>query len=1013
MQLPQGHILTVLLVVAALFACWGELYAGGVQEGESRLEKAEELIDERRYNDAMELLTTVMREDPERFHEAEQLMERVRDARERYNDTYEELIDILSVEAEEELVEEEAYEVIRRLEELDADPNEASVEAFAQARRSIIFAVNDREFQSIMDEAADLLAEEKYREAIDTYLSGFSIHRELFIEDEYGEVVSNQVESQKEQLEEYAGDIQEQLPGLQGQMEELAASADSEPAERVMERYAALEGELERLFELWNDAVSTALELDNLRETIQRDDESDVPHLSTVRILAKGREASEQPDGIAGAAERPAASGVLDITEVLKPVMMEGFDDTLTLYREGETVEDEQQYEQIYEGFEDADGYASVYQGLLEQWRSHLEFLSEYGMARKTGPAGEKVQSEELLSRALRTASEEYRSLMEGTRAARRQEESGLEAEEPAVIEESREGVRGQRSEFEETLSRISQMRNEYEEHKSEGIETTEAESILAGLSDSYSNRIENIRNSQGRLAARIYQLQIDPREEYMEDVEEKLTQGRSYVEGVEDEVVEGSEAVTVKYPGRALSLLEELASEIEEIQPEVEGIVEELEEEPEELRGLEPVSRQKRRAEDILQRIDEILDERGTIVEDARELNREADMALSEGRLRYEEAQTQLDRDNFERARDKLEQASDAFSESLSYREDSGVRERLDNDVPELADEIVYQQNQQIVREVRELINRGKNLFFQEEFIEAEQVLLRAEARWEVTHTEPEPEISLWLDRVQRALETTTGVTIEQSDPLYPDMMQVLNLAKRDYERGKSLYEGGEEEEAMEVFREAEKKIEMIKEPFPNNQEAGVLYLRILQYTEPDDFNTIIQERLSAAQEKIETVPEEAYRELKEIEEIRPDLDGLEQAIYDAEIETGIRTPPPDPEKLARAEELYEDAQQIVEDDERAQFPVAVSYLNEAIELDPDFQEAINLKDRIQSGQGGGVRVVLSSVDQQKMRRAENLFIESRYYEASALVEQLLQDEENAKNPKLLELKRRIESKL
>ncbi|MFO7850132.1 MAG: hypothetical protein R6V67_09255 [Spirochaetia bacterium] len=1010
--MPQGQILTILLVLCALFAVQGAVFAGGAQEGERSLEQAEALIEERRYNEAVEIITKVMKEDPRRFDEAEKLMERVREGREKYNDTYKELIDILNVEADEELIEEEAYEIIRRLEDLDADPNEASVEAFAQARRSIIFSVNDREFQSIMDEAENLLGEEKYREAIETYVSGFSLHREIFLEEEYGEVVVNQAESQKGDIEEYADEMREEIPEFRRRKRELETDLESKPLERTEEQYSALEEKLENLLELWNDTVSTALALDDLRESIQREEESDIPYLSTLRILTKGRETSEQPDGIAGAVERPTAEGVLDITEALKQVMMDTFNEPVTLYNQDE-FEEEERYREIDEKFESADRYASVYRSVLAQWQGHLESIDEHGMDRKAGLSGEKVQSEELLSRAVRTASEEYRNLMEGIRTVEQQEESGLQAEELAAIEEFQEEVRNVREGFEEILDEITQLQRDFTEEREAGIETADAENVLEELSGNYGEGIENAQGSQGRLIAHIYELQIDPQEEDMEDVEERLSQGRSYVEGVEEEVGEDSETVTVKYPGRALTLLDEAVSIIEEVNPEVERIAEELQEEPEDLRNMEPVSRQERRIEEISARIEEIQDERSEIADAARQLNRDADIELSEGRLRFEEAQEQLNRNNFERARDKLEQASGFLSESLTYREDPEVREQLDNEVPELAEQIVYEQNQQIVREVRELIDRGKRLFFQEDFIEAEQVFQRAAARWEVTHTEPEPEISLWLERVERALETTTGVTIEQSDPLYPDMMQVLNLAKRDYEKGKKLYEEGEEEEAMEVFEEAEKKIEMIKEPFPNNKKAGVLYLRILRYTEPEDFDEIIQERLSSAREKIETVPEEAYRELKEIEEIEPDLNGLEEAIYDAEIATGIRTPPPDPEKLARAEELYERAEQIVEDDERSQFPVAVTYLNEAIELDPDFQEAIRLKDSIQAGQGGGVKVVLSSVDQRKLKRAENLFIESRYYEASAIVDQLMEKSENAKNPKLLELKRRIESKL
>jgi tetratricopeptide (TPR) repeat protein len=243
--------------------------------------------------------------------------------------------------------------------------------------------------------------------------------------------------------------------------------------------------------------------------------------------------------------------------------------------------------------------------------------------------------------------------------------------------------------------------------------------------------------------------------------------------------------------------------------------------------------------------------------------------------------------------------------------------------------------------------------------------------------------------------------------------MMQVLNLARDEYTLGKSLYEDGRKAEAEKYFRSAEQKVEYIKEPFPNNHAAGVLYLQILQFTEPEDFESIFRGRFHAAMGNLSSSPEESYRELQVLREIKPDYPGLDDALYRAEIATGIRQPPPDPSKLARARELYRQAEDIFQRDVRAQFPIALAYLNEAINLDPDYREAIVLKDRIQTGQGGQVTVVLSSVDQQKLNQAENFFIAGRYFEASALVEQLWQNPGNRSNPKLVELRRRIQSQL
>jgi tetratricopeptide (TPR) repeat protein len=376
-------------------------------------------------------------------------------------------------------------------------------------------------------------------------------------------------------------------------------------------------------------------------------------------------------------------------------------------------------------------------------------------------------------------------------------------------------------------------------------------------------------------------------------------------------------------------------------------------------------------------------------------------------------EAEALLSSNSFEQARDKLEQAGSALALSLTFREDEAVRSSIDQRISSLADRIITEQNRLVVRQVRDLINRGRELFFQEKFIEAEQTFQRAQARWLQTNTEEEPEVNGWLERVRRALETTSGVELTVADPLYPEMTQMLNLARKDFIEGEQLFGAGNRDRAGEFFAEAERKIEYVKEPFPNNKAASILYLQILQYTQPEDFDTIFSSRFNTARRQIATAPEEAYRELKVLEAIRPGYSGMERAIYDAEIATGIRQPPPDRAKLARARELYRDADRIVQNDIRAQFPVAIAYLNEAINLDPDYDAAVVLKDRIQAGSGGAVTVVLSSVAQQQLKQAEDLFIAGRYFEASVVVEQLLQNPENRRNPRLIELQKRIEARL
>ncbi len=1015
MQYSGFRLITILCILILAGGAVLPLYGGGASEKENRLQRAEELIEERRYNEAMTLLSEVMKQEPEKFDRAEALMEEVRSAREEYNQTYERLISILNIGPEEELDEQQAYAIIQRLEELDADPNEASVEAFAQARRSIIFTVNDQEFNRIMREANARLAEGAWSDAVDLYLSGFSLHRDLFQEVGYGELQNQQIENLKESIREAAKRFKEFQPQLEQQtdaaleaVENAEAPLEDERMQEVLEGYRELLG-------LWDEVATTAGELEALRLDLLGGEDNDIPYLSTLRILSRGRNRSEEANGIAGAIER----AVDEEYGRLRTALRDSYRNFFTVGREEYYTGD---FEAANSDLTLAIDHAAAMAEVNRIWSNHLERSAALDIPAKTGLSQRELRSSVRYVRTVQNAAEEYLQLPAIAQSTRQAEEQAEQAEEAPTLREAREVLQQNQQRVTELQSQanefVSTLKSRAEDTAAEAGESDEsgegeALQVMNRLQEELRSRMEELRSAEAEFVRRIAELGYQPPREGLSRAEENLDTARSYVEGVEEQITEESEPVSVRYPRRSADLVEESRTLLQEAANGAESVLEELSGQEEYLATRQPVQEARRAGEALLERIGELRGRAQDIAARAQELNRQADLAVEEGNLRFQEAQAQLERGNFERARDKLEQASDAFSQSLNYREDEEVRTRIDEDLPELAETILDQQNQAIVREVRGLISRGRELFFQENFIEAEKVLQRAQSRWLQTHPEDDPEINIWLERVQRALETTSGVRIATTDPLYPDMMQVLNLARKDYREGAKLYEEGQEEEAMQRFREAEKKIEYVKEPFPNNKEAGVLYLRILEYTSPQDFSTIFNSRFTAAREKIETVPEEAYRELQVLKEIKPDYPGMDEAIREAEIATGIRQPPPDPEKLARARELYQQAQEIVEEDVRARFPVALTYLNEALKLNPDFEDAIVLKDRVQAGQGGQVRVVLDSVDQQKLRRAEELFIESRYYEASAIVNQLYQDPENRKNPKLIELRRRIESKL
>jgi tetratricopeptide (TPR) repeat protein len=138
-----------------------------------------------------------------------------------------------------------------------------------------------------------------------------------------------------------------------------------------------------------------------------------------------------------------------------------------------------------------------------------------------------------------------------------------------------------------------------------------------------------------------------------------------------------------------------------------------------------------------------------------------------------------------------------------------------------------------------------------------------------------------------------------------------------------------------------------------------------------------------------------------------------MNQAIYNAEIALGIRKPPPDQRALAESTRLSLSAYGIVARNETAQFEIALAQVNEALRLNPDNRQAMEIKTRLQDVGGSTVVSVLPSAAEEQFRAAQQLFSSQNYFEALAIVERLLQTPAGRSYPPLLELRRRIESQI
>ena len=404
---------------------------------------------------------------------------------------------------------------------------------------------------------------------------------------------------------------------------------------------------------------------------------------------------------------------------------------------------------------------------------------------------------------------------------------------------------------------------------------------------------------------------------------------------------------------------------------------------------------------------------DKGLLIAQSNKSGRQAESYRLDAYSKLDEAKNMLDKNRFDEADKLLQDARESFRMSLSFKDDSELRSNSDMEILALSEEIIRKKTAFIIETVRNNIKTAKAYYERERYEEAETVLKEAQKLWETVNSEENDEINYRLNLIVTAKKLGSGRVFSETDPLHIKMTEVINLARSDYNTAEMLASEGKNELAKGYLQSAEEKLRHVTRRFPLNQEAGILSLEIQKIKDPENFRELFREKFESAKKRIDTNPSESLIFLKDLSHVDPGYPGLKDLIRDTEIKLGIRTPPPDPAKIREAEELYNKANEIVAGNVRSNYPSALEYLKKAFALNPDNDKIALLKDRVQAEMGGSTSVVLSREAQEQFRLAEQEYINGNYYAAFAIVHKLLQDKKNRKYYPLLELKRRIDSKI
>jgi hypothetical protein len=491
----------------------------------------------------------------------------------------------------------------------------------------------------------------------------------------------------------------------------------------------------------------------------------------------------------------------------------------------------------------------------------------------------------------------------------------------------------------------------------------------------------------------------------------DEIDRGRAFLNGQQrnsDGIV-----VTDRYPSEALEVLNTLLAAINEDINRATTMVTSYRNEPAAIILDEEIASLNAASQTALNELNTLRNQAQTLAQTARSQSSLAEAHRQEAERLLREAQAAFQRRNYDSARDLLERSRGRFNNSLEIQANDALRRSSDAQLLSLGQSINTAENETIIVEVRNLVNNARTAYFEGRFQQAEDSLVRARNRWRITNSEENEEIIYWLGITRGAMSATSGRVISSTAPLYPEMSQLLSQARKSYEEGVRFINAGNRSQGIAKFNEARLKTREVKLMFPLNQEAGILELRMEQYTDAAAFNASFEQRLRTAIAGTKRRSFESFADLQNLAEINPNYPGMRGIVNQAEIDMGIRPPPPDPKDLERSRELTASANRILEANNTALFEVALSQINEAITLNPQNMEATRVKDRLLNRMSVPGAIVLTSEDEAEYQRALRELQAGNTLIARAIVERLLQNPRNKNITKLVELQRRIQLSL
>jgi hypothetical protein len=1006
-----ARALALLLIIAASLAAAPKAYALGQKE--DPLRQADALIAEQKYDEAIIFLTDFIAKNPDRFDEAQARLRAIMSKRDEYNKKGEQLIALMRDHPDQREL------ILKKIEDMKSIMREdPQTMAFINSSRlAAAFVYNKAQAEAIFEQGRLLLDQGKYADAARLYVTGFAYYRDIFDEGPYDAItkktVASLVDSIKAESEDF---VKAQGPYIQAVEAFARALEAGDPAASTAAWPAARDAFRERARhrDIVVGAGRALARMDGPVKAIDGRD-NDAAFLPFAFRFTNGRTEAEKPEGVSGSMDAQWSALLGRVETALAGGMSARYAAAETAWAAGRWID-------AAAGFDAAAALAGPGLEALSLWSLLAPTEISPALTRLgrlvIGPKAALYESARLRAQAALSAARlarlraaEAADLAAANDYASRLGPEDALAEVLSRLSASRSAIAGTVAGMEAEAAEIDRLGTELGRWKGRGLDEAAEEAILAAST----GRVQVARDAATADAIAVYAtalgFEYGRLEADLGTRRDAVAKGQALVDGIPLGAGSGAalDAVALAhYPGQSIQSMTGEAAAVADLRTRIDGYLKRISAEPASVVSSSAVQSWTAKARDLAAAAADIETQRQKTLAAAQDRKRTAEQRKTEGNGAFTDAQRLLAAKNYIDAIARLDRSRESYDASLEAEEDPALRAAWASKIDALRADISDKARSYIVS----LTAKGRDYYYAGLYADSKNVLSQAQILASTFSGGADPIVESWLERTNRALSVNSGIHVLPTDANYAMVSQNLSLAWLYFQKGKALCTPKNTPEGEDQLRKARDQVNQILDVYPLNQDANVLALRIDQILDPALYRQEFAEKLATAMATIRNPTKDTIAQLSNLSNVDPNWPGLKAALNQANA-AFYRTVPAEPADQRRARELIALAKAVADSGDLARLPTALDYIQQAVQLDPDNEQATAVNSRLMSLRSKASLAALAPADEARYRSAVQEFQNGNYIQANAIVEALLQMPQYKYSQRLLDLSKKIKARL